>query len=336
MALARIGEGSFTFAGADALATERVVAVPASPAPESKGAGHAYLVGSVATPRRPSWIARALILSGSGPTDRDGNQPGGRSDCLRLLAHGLARAGIASARFDKRGVGASRMAAPTEATLRLGAYVDDTCRWLAMVRQMPGNGPCLLIGHSEGALVAILAAQRVRPDGLVLLACPGFPLRQVIERQTRSLPAPLREALARGLLALERGGTPPRIPPALTRLLRPSVQPYLRSLLPVDPARELQRSRVPTLVVQGTHDLQVELADARRLARARAGIDLAIIPRMNHVLKPASSDRKRNLASYWNEEAPLAPGLLEAITGFVAKRLGTSTIRPLAGRAAAA
>ena len=118
--------------------------------------------------------ALALLIAGSGPTDRDGNGPGLSTDSLKLLAEALAEAGIASLRGDKRGVAGSTEALRDEAELRFETYVEDAAAWLAWSEDRLPGPPRVLVGHSEGALVATLAAQRQPAQALVLLAArPG-------------------------------------------------------------------------------------------------------------------------------------------------------------------
>jgi len=264
-------------------------------------------------------VPGVLILAGSGPVDRDGNLPGARNESLKLLPHGLADQGIASLRADKRGIGASRAAERREEDLRFGSYVADAVTWLAVLRAEPRVSRVFLLGHSEGALVATLAAQRAEVAGLVVVAGAGEPAGRVIERQLAAagVPEALQDASRRIITALEADQTVPDVPAELAPLFRPSVQPYLASWLPIDPVTELARVQVPMLVVQGTTDLQVGVDDARRLAAARPGAELVLIEGMNHVLKRASPDRATNVAAYADPNLPLAPGLIPPITAFL-------------------
>lgn len=176
-----------------------------------------------------------------------------------------------------------------------------------------------ILGHSEGALVAMLAAQRAEVAGLVLVASAGEPAGQLIERQLAAagVPRALQETSRRIVATLERGQTVQDVPPELMALYRPSVQPYLISWLSLDPAAELARVPASALVVQGTTDLQVSTDDARRLAAARPETELVLIEGMNHVLKQAPPERAANLAAYADPGLPLAPGLATAIGTFL-------------------
>lgn len=263
--------------------------------------------------------AAALIIAGSGPTDRDGNGPLGRNDSLWLLAEALAAAGIATLRADKRGIGASANALVSEADLRIDHLVADAVAWLDRLAEALPETPRLLIGHSEGALIATLAAQRHAVRGLVLIAGLGRPAVEVMREQLRAAalaPALLGDA-ERILTALDAGQSVNDVDPALQALFRPSVQPYLRSWFRLDPLAELAAVAVPAFVLQGNRDLQVPISEAERLASPRDGATLTIIDGMNHVLKAVPDDRDANLASYNDPDLPLAPGLVEAIERFV-------------------
>lgn len=276
------------------------------------------LHGTLTLPAAASGDA-VLILPGSGPTDRDGNGPGLHTNCYKLLAEGLAGVGMTVLRIDKRGVGESRAACRSEEALTIQAFVDDACAWMSWLRQRPGVRRLFVLGHSKGALIAALAAQRLCPHGLVSLAGAGRPAGALLRRQLASggLEAALLRQAEDCIAQLERGH-PASAPPELAALFRPSVQPFLISWLAYDPVSELAKAAVPTMVVQGDADLQVQLDDTIALASGRDGIDLAIIPAMNHVLKLAPSNRADNLATYANPELPLAPGLVAAIAAFIA------------------
>ncbi|MBU8539093.1 alpha/beta fold hydrolase [Falsiroseomonas tokyonensis] len=261
-----------------------------------------------------------LIIPGSGATDRDGNGPGYRPETYRLLAEGLAARGIGSLRIDKRGLHGSRAAVPDAEAVTMADYAADIAAWAGVLRAR-GADRLWLAGHSEGGLVALLAAGRL-PDlcGLVLLATPGRRIGLVLREQLdRALPGPLR-AEAEGLLArLEAGqGLPEAIPPALLPLFRPSLAGFLASLFALDPPALAAAVRPPLLVLQGLLDLQVTQADAAALAAARPDARLVLLPGVNHVLKAVGEDPADNLAAYADPDRPLAPGVVEAIADFVA------------------
>ncbi len=277
------------------------------------------LYGTLTLPEAPNPVRAALILAGSGPTDRNGNNPAGSNDSLKLLAHGLAAEGIASLRVDKRGVAASAGAATREDDLTIDTYVTDAVAWLEFLRGELAQSRLFVIGHSEGALIGTLAARRADVAGLVLLAGAGESADRIIARQLAAggVPEGLQTESRRIAERLRAGQAVTDIPPDLLSLYRPSVQNYLMSWLRLDPATELARGRGAVLIVQGTTDLQILPEDAQRLAAARSDAKLLLIDGMNHVLKEAPLDRRANLNTYIKSDLPLAPELLPAIADFI-------------------
>lgn len=287
------------------------------------GEGPAALHGTLLTPEGVSRPPAVLIISGSGPTDRDGNNPMGvRAQSLKLLAEGLAGRGVASLRFDKRGIAASAAAAPSEADLRFETYVADARSWASRLRREVGR-PCVwLAGHSEGALVAQAAARdNAEVCGLVLISGAGRKAGEAVREQlSAALPEPARTAVLAAVSELEAGRTVPSPPPPAA-LFRPSVQPYLISWFRYDPAELLRAYAGPVLIVQGSTDLQVTTADADRLAAAQPRARRVDLKGVNHVLKLAPADRAANIATYGDPALPLAPGVVDAVAEFVlAKR----------------
>ena len=286
------------------------VSIPAHPAP---------LHGTLLLPDGAGPHPALLLVAGSGPVDRDGNMPGLVNNSLRLLAEGLAEQGVATLRTDKRGAGASHAAAPDETGLLLDTYVRDASTWLQALADDPAISRAGILGHSEGALIATLAAQAAPVDRLVLLAGAGVPAGPAILRQLagNGVPAEVVAAARTMIGRLLRGEAVVDVPDALTGLFRPSVQPYMASWLVRDPAAELAALCCPVLVVQGTADLQMCEADARLLAAVRLGAKLLLVPGMNHVLKSPKAGRAANLAAYADPGLPLTAGLVDGIAGFI-------------------
>lgn len=269
----------------------------------------------------------ALIIPGSGPTDRDGNNPlGVKAATYRLLAQALAARGVATVRIDKRGMFGSAAAVADANAVTVGDYVADVHAWVGSIRKRIGADCVWLIGHSEGGLVAMAAAQDAPAVcGLVLIAAPGRPLGAVLREQIRANPAnaPLLPQAMAAIDALEAGRRidTAGMHPALQGLFGAQVQGFLISAFSYDPARLLAAYRKPVLVLQGQRDLQVSEADARLLAKAAPDASLVLLPDVNHVLKQvASSDPRANLATYADPALALAPGVGAAIAGFILRR----------------
>lgn len=287
------------------------VQVAAQPAP---------LHGTLLTPERET-RAVAVILPGSGPTDRDGNSPqvGIAAQTYKLLAEALAADRIATIRIDKRGIGESRAAGPSEEALSFDIMAADARAWAAEAAAVAGQPCAWLIGHSEGALVALAAVRE--PDakvcGLVLLSGAGRKAGVVLREQlSRQLPPALMAQAETALIELEAGRTTASVP-GLEALFRPSVQPYLISWLTLDPAALAAAYPGPILIGQGTTDLQIPMTDAEALVAAQPKARLARFEGVNHVLKTAPSEAPANMATYRDANLPLAPGVAEAVSEFI-------------------
>lgn len=267
----------------------------------------------------------ALIIAGSGPTDRDGNNPLGVAAApYRLLAEALQKRGIATVRADKRGMFASAAAVRDANAVTIRDYVADTAAWVTATRLATG-APCVwLIGHSEGGLVALAATQDLEGlCGVVLVSAPGRPLGDVIKAQIRANPmnmtliVPADNAI--DLLASGRKVNAESLPAPLQGLFAPPLQDFLISLFSYDPAALAAQVKVPLLIVQGGKDLQVPVADAERLAAANPAAKLVILPDLNHVLKDVGEGVPANLAAYRDPALPLGKGVAETIADFVAR-----------------
>jgi pimeloyl-ACP methyl ester carboxylesterase len=281
-------------------------------------AGIAGLSGTLLRPvaERPPVV---LIIAGSGPTDRDGKGLGVAATYLRQLAEGLAKHGIATLRYDKRGIGQSRSAAIPEDQLRIDHFVSDAETWVTWLRTRGDLGRVIVAGHSEGGLIAILLAHRVNLDGAVLIATSGRPLGSIIRDQLDAAPMPdaLRNEANAMLSALKRGESVAAVSAPLQPLFRPSVQPYLRSVMAIDPAKELAALQLPLMIVSGGRDLQIGAADTEALVRAKPDARRFHVSEMNHILTNAPSDRESNLKLYADPRSGLTPGLVDALAAFV-------------------
>ncbi|MEN1968103.1 alpha/beta fold hydrolase [Lentibacillus sp. N15] len=277
------------------------------------------LYGSLLTPEEGEQFPVALIIPGSGPTDRNGNSPGiaGKNDSLKLLAEGLAENDIASLRYDKRGAGKNTQAVTDEKDMRFDQFVTDAKQWITELQEDSRFSDIIVIGHSQGSLVGMLAAEESDVNAFISIAGAGHSLDDVLGEQLKTLPDDLQAESQQILQQLKQGKTVTNVDSRLQSLFRPSVQPFLISWMKFDPAREIARLDMPTLIINGKNDLQVAVQDAEELAAANLDAKMMLIETMNHVLKEAPTDREGNIATYSDLTLPLAEGLLNAITTFL-------------------
>jgi pimeloyl-ACP methyl ester carboxylesterase len=281
------------------------------------------LRGTMLSPAAGPGAPTVLIIPGSGPTDRDGNNPLGiRAAPYRFLAEALAGRGVTTLRFDKRGLFGSSAAARDANDVRMSDYAADVRAWMTAAQKWT-TAPCAWIaGHSEGSLVALVAAQQ--PDGicgLILIAGAGRRLGNVLRDQLRANPAnaPIVPQALAAIGELEAGKRVDvdGLHPALRGLFRPAVQGFVIDQMSYDPVTLLAAYAGPVLVLQGTTDLQVSMQDAENLRGARSNVTFVALEGVNHVLKVASAGRSANLATYGDPKLPIAVSVVDAIDQFL-------------------
>ncbi len=277
------------------------------------------IYGTLTIPSNVQKTPVVLIIAGSGPTDRNCNSPIGlKTNAYKMLAAGLAENGISSVRYDKRDIAESKSAMNSESELRFETYIHDAIGWLNFLKADKRFSRIILLGHSEGSLIGIVAAEKTNVSALISIAGVGRTADEVLKDQLKNKLRPqLLFESNRILDSLKNGKTVSKVDQSLLSLYRPSVQPYLISWIKYDPSKEIAKLKVPVLIIQGTTDLQVTVDDAKMLAAAKPGSKLRIIENMNHVLKECGSDLQKNAATYNNPDLPLKKGLVNDIVSFI-------------------
>lgn len=263
----------------------------------------------------------AILIAGSGATNKDGNTIIGENNSLKMLAEDLAAQGIATIRYDKRGVGENAALIAKEEDLLFTSYANDVESIVKAVKEDSRFSDVHLIGHSEGSLVGMVAASTTKVDSIVSIAGAGRPIDEVlIEQLSAQLPDDMLETSKMILASLKKGEPVENVPESLYSIFRPSVQPYMISWLQYNPADIIKALDVPVLIVQGKNDLQVKVTDAEKLAAADTDAEVVYFDTMNHVLKEAPMDQAGNLATYADPTLPLAKGLVDRISSFITKK----------------
>lgn len=284
----------------------------------SVGVQEGRIYGTLLIPDSVKRMSVALIIPGSGPTDRNGNSgPMLQGNTYLMLADSLAVHGIASFRYDKRYVGKSMDFNVPVNDLRFNDYVNDAIALIRFLQADKQFSNIIVIGHSEGSLIGMLAVEKTKADAFISLAGAGEPIYKILQWQLSQQPA-LDQTRIEGILDSIREGIPvTQVPGTLQSVFRPSVQPYLTSLMKYDPAKEIKKQHIPILIVNGTTDIQVTVKQANILHEANPDACLAIIPGMNHILKNAPEDRVKNAATYTDPGLPSNKDLVEKIIGFI-------------------
>lgn len=276
------------------------------------------LYGTLTVPDEVKKCQVALIIAGSGPTDRNGNNPMMKNNSLKMLAEALAKNGIASLRFDKRGIGESKASAITESSLVFENYTEDVKSWINFLKLDKRFTHLTVIGHSEGSLIGMIAGAKA--NKFVSIAGAGESADKLIKSQIASKSNKQLEDMTFPIIdSLKSGNKVNKVDPLLNSLFRPSIQPYLISWFKYDPQTEIKKITVPILILQGNNDMQVSVKDAESLAQANKNSQLAIIDKMNHIMKIIDGDKQANMESYNNETLPISEVLIEKIVSFIKK-----------------
>jgi len=275
------------------------------------------IFGTLALPKSFSKGPVVLIIAGSGPTDRNCNNPMAQCDAYKKMAYALSAKKIASVRYDKRGIAQSAAAMGQESNIRFDHYVNDAKEWIQLLKQDKRFTEIIVLGHSEGSLIGMIAAANA--DKFISIAGPGESADKTLKTQLSAQPKEIQDMTFPIIDSLANGKTVDNVNPMLASLFRASVQPYLISWFKYDPQIEIKKLNIPTLIVQGTNDIQVKVDDAKRLSVANPKAQLVLIDKMNHILRLVDGDAQANLATYNQPSLPLAVELVSSITNFILK-----------------
>lgn len=272
--------------------------------------------GTLTLPENSENPTLVIFIQGSGPTNRDGNQPMMKNDGVKKIAHELADNGIASFRYDKRIFKMDKLRIK-EADLSFEDFVVDVNAIIDHFEKENKFKKIILAGHSEGSLIGILAAQSGGADAFISLAGAGRSIDEIIVEQIAKQSADLSENARTAFNEIKEKGSTSNYSPYLESIFRPSVQPYIKSWMKFDPAAELAKLDIPVLIVNGSFDLQVDVTDAHLLQNAAPGSQLLIPENMNHIFRKIEGESLDNTKAYNEPGRPLHPELIPAMVGFI-------------------
>ena len=302
--------------------TFRVIDQDSTDTPEKSNfflnTGKGNIYATLTMPAGANKVPVVLIIPSFGPLDRNGNNElGVRTNNYKMLADSLQKAGIASLRYDKRGVGESGELIESMDSLTIDDMVNDAVGLAKLLKQHWRFNQVFVLGHGEGAIVGMKVAEKIKISGYISVAGNGENADKIITKQLRERSKKLSKRAKPIMDSLTAGYNVKNVDTALTYLFRPPVQEYMRSWLKCDLREELKTLKIPMLIIQGTTDMQVDPIQAKKLKKIRPDASLTMIEGMNHVLKNAPEDKVLNAATYTDPNRPLSPGLAQAIAKFI-------------------
>lgn len=274
-----------------------------------------WIDGTLLVPEDNSKSVLGIIIAGSGPTNRDGNQNFLKNNSLKKLAEGLSTQGIATFRYDKRIVKQIRKG-KVDNNMMFDDFVTDAISVIDYFKEKNEFKKVYVIGHSQGSLVGMLAAKD-RADGFISLAGAGQSIDAVILEQIEKTASMYTEDSKKAFEVLKQHKTTTEYPPALSSIFDITIQPFMINWMQYNPQKVIKELNMPILLINGTKDLQVSVAEANLLKEASSNSELVIIENMNHVLVTIQGDNLENSKSYNEAFRKINPSVIESIVSFI-------------------
>jgi len=259
----------------------------------------------------------AILLSGSGPNDRNGNSNMVKGNMLKKLAEKLSDNGIATYRYDKRSSKYIKERNPAVHSLTFDVFIDDAKASIDYFRAKNLYSKIYVIGHSQGSLVGMVSGKD-RADGFISIAGPGLTIDQVLIDQINQSAPIFTEDTKRIFGILKKGETTNDFPAALASVFNKDIQPFMMNWMQYNPQEEIKKLDMPILIINGTNDIQVKETDANLLHNAVPKSKLVIIENMNHALVIYDDkDRLGNMKSYNDVSKKLSEKLIDSLIKFI-------------------
>ena len=275
-----------------------------------------YIDGTILLPDGVENPQLAIIIAGSGPTDRNGNQQMMNTNSLKYLAEGLSENGIATFRYDKRIIKQMKDRTLTEESIRLDDFIEDAIAVIEYFKRSKSFSNIYIIGHSQGSLVGMIAAQG-RADGFVSIAGAGQEIDDVIVDQLDKQAPGLKDNARQAFDDMRANGFAVNYSPGLASIFRKSIQPFMLTWMRFDPKIEIAKLDMPVLIINGEKDLQVQVSEAEKLKAAKPDAQYEIIAGMNHILKKIDGDDIENSKSYNEPKRPVIQEVIDLIHAFI-------------------
>lgn len=274
-----------------------------------------WIDGTLLSPKTIEKPSLAILIAGSGPTNRNGNQNFLKNNSLKKLAEELSNNNIATFRYDKRIVKQIRQG-KVDKDIMFDDFVSDATAVIDYFKEKELFSKIYVIGHSQGSLVGMLAAKD-RADGFISIAGAGNNIGDVLIEQVTMMAPKLGEETKRIVAELKDGNTTTDYPEALASLFSTDLQPFMINWMKYNPTDVIKELKMPILIINGNKDLQVSENEAKLLKEANENATLFIIENMNHVLFEIKGDDLENSKSYNESFRPISKKLITNIIEFI-------------------
>jgi len=284
---------------------------------ENQIAVNPLINGTLYIPENNSTKTKLVILiAGSGPTDRNGNQMGAVTNFAKNFAVAVAEGGNAVFAYDKRMFAQMKSGELKEETMRFEDGIKDVEDIIIFFRAQKKYSKIIIAGHSEGSLIGMVAAQG-KADAYISLAGVGNPADEIILEQITKQAPMLKDEVEKNLAILKSGQTFTLENQMLASIFRESVQPYMISWFKYNPQNEIKKLKIPVLLINGTKDIQVDVRELDLLKVAKPDAQVAVIENMNHLLREIKGDDTENIASYTDGNLPVMAPLISIVNQFI-------------------
>lgn len=274
--------------------------------------------GTLLIPQSINNLPLAIIIAGSGPTDRNGNQQMMKNNSLKFLAEGLYQNNIATFRYDKRIIKQMKSGSVDEKNIHFGDFIDDAIAILNYFKKDTRFSKIYIIGHSQGSLIGMVAAQE-DADGFISIAGAGQEIDDVIIDQLAIQAPGLVENARTAFDDIRANGVSYNYNPGLASIFRKEIQPFIFSWMQYNPQEEIIKLHIPVLIINGDKDIQVNTSESELLKNAKVDAEYKIISQMNHIFKEVNGNMLENSKTYNQYDLPVMPELIQVISDFIKK-----------------
>ena len=251
-----------------------------------------------------------IWVHGSGGVNRNGNTP----NYIKQFRDEINKKEIAFFSYDKRTANLKNAKFIQEDGIYFSDFVSDLKEVINKFKDDKRFSEIILAGHSQGSLIAMLALENV--DKYISIAGAGETIDKTLVRQITAQSPAFGKLTEQYVKELKENGSIKSVDPNLMSLFAPQNQPFLNSWIKLDPIEEIKKVTLPTLIINGDKDIQVQVSDAEKLKKAKPDAQLVIIKNMNHLLKQIEKDED-NLKSYMSSDYAISNELVETIAIFI-------------------